>query len=78
MHIVIDFDVYLIEISILLDNLCLSYQWIELKYIRDDWQILVKNLTNDLTEDNTKKAMSVIGRIKYALAEVNEVLVDLI
>jgi hypothetical protein len=78
MHIVIDFDVYLIEISILLDNLCLSYQWIELKYIRDDWQILVKNLTKDLTEDNTKKAMSVIGRIKYALAEVNECLVDLI
>ncbi len=78
MHIVIGFDVYLIEISILLDNLCLSYQWIELKYIRDDWQILVKNLTKDLTEDNTKKAMSVIGRIKYALAEVNECLVDLI
>ena len=78
MHIVIDFDVYLVEISILLDNLCLTYQWIELKYIRDDWQILVKNLTNDLTEDNTKKAMSVIGRIKYALAEVNEVIVDLI
>ena len=49
-----------------------------MKYIRDDWEILVKDLTKDLTEDNTKKAMSVIGRIKYALGEVNEVFVDVI
>jgi hypothetical protein len=42
MHIDIGFDQYIREVSIILNNLCLSYKWIELRYCRDDWEMLVK------------------------------------
>ena len=37
MHIDMNFSVYIQEISIIMNHLCLSYQWIELQYCRDDW-----------------------------------------
>lgn len=37
MHIDIGFEAYVQEVALILNNLCLSYQWHELKYCRDDW-----------------------------------------
>jgi hypothetical protein len=41
MHIDIGFSGYVREISIILNNLALSYNWVELSYCRDDWNLLV-------------------------------------
>ena len=37
MHIDIGFEAYVQEVALILNNLCLSYQWNELKYCKDDW-----------------------------------------
>jgi hypothetical protein len=73
MHIDIGFESYVREVSIILRNLCLSYQWTELKYLKDDWNNIVCALANNLNEDNAKKIKSVIDRVKMALGEVNDV-----
>jgi hypothetical protein len=54
----------------------LSYSWSELKFCRDDWEILVKVVAKDLREDNAKKVKSVIDRLKNALGEVNDAYAD--
>lgn len=72
MHIDLSFSVYLQEISIILNHLCLSYQWVELQYCRDDWNELVLPLSKNLTEDNAKKIKCVVDRLKVALGEVND------
>lgn len=72
MHIDIGFDAYIHELGIIIRNLSLSYSWLELKYIKDDYNILVKMLSKSLTEDNARKVKSVIDRIKFALGEVND------
>lgn len=72
MHIDIGFNEYIREISIILSNLILSYNWEELKYVRDDWDNIVKMLKGDLREDNARKVKSVIDRVKQALGEVND------
>ena len=61
MHIDIGFQSYLREVGIILNNLKLSYNWSELRYLRDDWENLVKG---DLNEDNARKIKSVIDRCK--------------
>ena len=73
MHIDIGFESYVREVSIILKNLCLSYQWAELHYLRDDWNNIVCSLARNLSEDNAKKIKSVIDRVKMALGEVNDV-----
>jgi hypothetical protein len=60
------------EVSIILQNLCLSYTWKELKFCKDDWEILVRVISKDLHEDNARKVKSVIDRLKQALGEVND------
>ena len=70
MHIDIGFQAYLREVSIILNNLKLSYNWSEMRYLRDDWDNLVKG---DLNEDNARKIKSVIDRCKQCLGEVNDV-----
>jgi alpha-glucan, water dikinase len=55
-----------------MQNLCLSYTWKELKYCKDDWEILVRVISKDLHEDNARKVKSVIDRLKQALGEVND------
>lgn len=74
MHIDIGFENYVHEVSIILNNLALSYQWDELKYCRDDWNVLVQMLAKSMNEDNARKVKSVIDRLKQLLAEVNEVI----
>jgi hypothetical protein len=64
MHIDIGFDAYIREISIILNNLCLSYTWIELNFCRDDWEAFIKNASKPINEDNSKKIKSVIDRLK--------------
>ena len=61
MHIDIGFDSYLREVGIILNNLKLSYNWSELRYLKDDWENLVRG---DLNEDNARKVKSVIDRAK--------------
>ena len=78
MHIDLNFSVYLQEIAIILNHLCLSYQWVELQYCRDDWNQLVLPLSQSLTEDNARKIKSVIDRLKVALGEVNDTYTDLL
>ena len=73
MHIDIGFEAYLREVSILLNNLVLTYKWTELKYLRDDWEMIVRLMAKNLSEDNARKVKSVIDRVKQALGEVNEV-----
>jgi alpha-glucan,water dikinase len=41
MHHDIGFEAYVREVGIILQNLRLSYQWSEIKYCRDDWNVLV-------------------------------------
>lgn len=72
MHIDIGFNAYVREVSIILNNLCLSYDWLELAYCRDDWNLLVGVMSRDLHEDNARKVKSVIDRLKQALGEVND------
>ena len=72
MHIDIGFQAYVREVSIIMQNLCLSYSWRELKYCKDDWEILVRVISKDLHEDNARKVKSVIDRLKQALGEVND------
>ena len=67
-----DFKVYLQEIGIILNNLCLSYQWVELQYCRDDWNSIVLSLSNNFTEDNARKVKSVVDRLKVAMGCVND------
>lgn len=76
MHIDIGFQGYIREISNILNNLCLSYRWSELKIVRDDWDMLVRPLSNDLSMDNARKIKSVIDRIKQAMGEVNDVMME--
>jgi hypothetical protein len=64
MHIDIGFEAYIREISIILNNLSLSYTWNEINFCRDDWEILVKNTSKQLNEDNARKIKSVIDRLK--------------
>jgi alpha-glucan,water dikinase len=64
MHIDIGFDSYVREVSIILNNLALSYQWDEIKYCRDDWNVLVQMLSKNMNEDNARKVKSVIDRLK--------------
>lgn len=73
MHIDIGFEAYVREVSVILKNLCLSYQWTELHYLKDDWNNVVCALAKDLSENNAKKIKSVIDRVKMALGEVNDV-----
>ena len=73
MHIDIGFEAYVREVSIILNNLALSYQWDEIKYCRDDWNVLVQLLSRNMNEDNARKVKSVIDRLKQMLSEVNEV-----
>ena len=73
MHIDIGFDAYIREVSVLLNNLALSYQWDEIKFCRDDWNSLVQSLSKSMNEDNARKVKSVIDRLKQLLSEVNEV-----
>lgn len=70
MHIDIGINDYLKEVGIILSNLELSYDWSELKYLREDWEALVNT---DLTEENARKIKSVIDRCKQCLGEVNDV-----
>ena len=77
MHIDIGFNAYIKEISNILNNLCLSYRWNELKVCRDDWDMLVRVMSNDMKEDNARKIKSVIDRVKQALGEVNDTLMGL-
>lgn len=64
MHIDIGFESYIREISIILNNLSLSFTWNEINFCRDDWEILVKNTSKQLNEDNARKIKSVIDRLK--------------
>ena len=72
MHVDIGFEGYVREVGLILNHLCLTYQWSELKYCRDDWEILVRVMARDLHEDNARKVKSVIDRVKQALGEVND------
>mmetsp|Transcript_7821 Transcript_7821/g.13107 ORF Transcript_7821/g.13107 Transcript_7821/m.13107 type:complete len:574 (-) Transcript_7821:376-2097(-) len=72
MHIDIGFGAYIRELGLILNNLCLSYGWLELKYVRDDYEMLVKTLVGSLNEENARKVKSVIDRIKNGLGEVND------
>jgi len=80
MHLDLGFEAYVREVTIILDNLVLSYggNWNELKYCREDWQVLVlqevSKQSGGLKEDSARKVKSVIDRLKSALAEVNEVI----
>jgi hypothetical protein len=73
MHIDIGFQGYVREISIILNNLALSYNWVELGYCRDDWNLLVSAMAGNLNEENARKIKSVIDRLKQVLGEVNDV-----
>ena len=73
MHIDIGFQGYIREISIIMNNLALSYNWVELAYCRDDWNLLVAGMANNLNEENARKIKSVIDRLKQLLGEVNDV-----
>ena len=64
MHIDIGFESYIREVAIILNNLKLSYKWSELSYLRDDWENLVRGLSQNLREDNARKVKSVIDRVK--------------
>ena len=72
MHIDMMFIEYMNEISMILNHLCMSYQWIELQYCLNDWNTIVIPLAQDLNEDNARKIKSVIDRLKVALGEVND------
>lgn len=41
MHIDIGFEAYVKEIAIILSNLSLSYEWEEIKFIKEDWDKIV-------------------------------------
>lgn len=64
MHHDIGFEAYIREISIIMNNLCLTYSWSELKYCRDDWEILARMNSKNMNEDNARKVKSVIDRLK--------------
>ena len=72
MHIDIGFEGYVREVSIILSNLALSYSWNELGYLRDDWNLLVRTLCQDMHTQNARKIKSVIDRVKQALGETND------
>jgi hypothetical protein len=78
MHIDIGFQGYIREISQILGNLVLSYQWSELKICRDDWDILVKTMSQDMFLDNARKVKSVVDRLKHALGEVNDTFMEML
>ena len=42
MHIDIGFEAYIREVSLILNNLALSFQWAEINFCRDDWEKIVK------------------------------------
>lgn len=77
MHVDIGFEAYVREVAIILNNLCLSYQWVELRYCRDDWDKIVRLMSKDLHEENARKVMSVINRLKQCLGEVNDQYMEL-
>jgi alpha-glucan,water dikinase len=64
MHINIGFEQYIREISIIISNLVLSYQWSELSFLKDDWDKIVQANSKDNTEDNARKIKSVLDRVK--------------
>jgi len=64
MHIDIGFPAYIREVSIILSNLCISYQWNELRFLRDDWNMMVTNLAGNMNQDNARKIKSVVDRLK--------------
>ena len=74
MHIDIGYEGYIYEVLLILKNLNLSFKWEELGYLKDDWQNIVVATGKNLTEDNARRVKSVIDRVKSALAEVNEVI----
>ena len=64
MHIDIGFEAFIREVSIILNNLSLSFQWTEINYCKDDWEKIVKSTAKNLQEDNARKIKSVIDRLK--------------
>lgn len=76
MHIDIGFHGYVREISNIINNLLLSYKWNELRICRDDWDMLVKSLSQDLNQDNARKMKSVLDRVKQAMGEVNDTMME--
>lgn len=76
MHIDIGFHGYVREISNILNNLCLSYKWSELVICRDDWDNLVKSLSQDLNQENARKMKSVLDRVKQSMGEVNDTMME--
>jgi len=78
MHIDIGFDSYIRELGIILSNLCLSFTWAELGFLKDDFEMIVKVMSRNLTEDNARKVKGVIDRIKQGLGEVNDKLNEML
>ena len=78
MHIDIGFEPYLREVSIILANLSMSYEWQEIKYLKEDWENLVLPLSKDMSEDNARKVRSVLDRAKSGLGEVNDTFMNVI
>lgn len=76
MHVDIGFEAYVREVGIILNNLRLSYSYSELKYCRDDWEMIVRTMAKNLNEDNARKVKSVIDRLKQLLGEVNDVFAE--
>lgn len=66
MHIDIGFEGYVREVSIILNNLVLSYQWNELGSCRDDWVNIVQPLLakGQINEESARKIKSVADRLK--------------
>ena len=64
MNIDLQFEGFIREGSIIINNLLLSYQWNELSVCKEDWDKLVQVLYKDMHEDNAKKLKSVVDRVK--------------
>lgn len=78
MHIDIGFESYLRECSLLLANLSMSFEWNEIKVLKEDWDKIVFDCSKNLNLDNARKLKSVIDRAKQALGEVNDALMGVI
>lgn len=78
MHIDIGFEGYLREISIFLANLSISYEWEEIKYLKEEWDKLVMPISKNMNEDNARKIRSVVDRVKSSLGEVNDTYMHLV
>ncbi len=78
LHHHMSFEDYMKEAAMILSNLCLSFQWSELRACKEDWDKLALPLSKNMNEENARKLKSVTDRLKTCLGEVQEVMMDII